>query len=228
MKESFAVTVIVPVRNAATHLPAALASILPQLPQTGEILVIDGGSTDDSVAIATAHGARVLHQQGRGLAAARNQAILASLTPWIAFCDGDDRWASDSLAVRMRSLETNPTARAVIGRVVRERLPGTEATAAQLGQVGRPVSGFTPGALLVRRQTFDTIGFFDETLAIGTDSDWFVRLQESDQPVLQIDDTVLFKGARGVSLSADVDAYRRELLTVARRFIGRHRRDSNP
>ena len=84
MKESFAVTVIVPVRNAATHLPAALASILPQLPQTGEILVIDGGSTDDSVAIATAHGARVLHQQGRGLAAARNQAILASLTPWIA------------------------------------------------------------------------------------------------------------------------------------------------
>ena len=128
----------------------------------------------------------------------------------------------------MRSLETNPTARAVIGRVVRERLPGTEATAAQLGQVGRPVSGFTPGALLVRRQTFDTIGFFDETLAIGTDSDWFVRLQESDQPVLQIDDTVLFKGARGVSLSADVDAYRRELLTVARRFIGRHRRDSNP
>lgn len=228
MSESFAVTAIVPVRNAASHLPAALASIVPQIPNTGEILVIDGGSTDDSVAIASAHGARVLHQQGRGLAAARNQAIRASHTPWIAFCDGDDRWADDALAVRRRTLEMHPTARAVIGRVVRERLPGTDATAAQLGQVGRSVPGFTPGAILVRRETFDAIGFFDETLAIGADSDWFVRLQESDQPVLQIDDTVLFKGARGVSLSADVDAYRRELLVVARRFIGRRRGNSNP
>jgi glycosyltransferase involved in cell wall biosynthesis len=218
----------VPIRNAAPHLPAALTSILPQLSQSGEILVIDGGSTDDSVAIAIAHGARVLHQQGRGLATARNQAILASQTPWIAFCDGDDRWATDALAVRMRSLKANPTARAVIGRVVRERLPGTEATPAQLGQVGRSVPGFTPGAMLVRRETFDAIGFFDETLAIGTDSDWFVRLQESNQLVFHIDDTVLFKGARGVSLSADVDAYRRDLLIVARRFIGRRRGNSKP
>lgn len=228
MNESFAVTVIVPVRNAAAHLPAALASIRPQLPHAGEILVIDGGSTDQSVAIATAHGARVIDQHGRGLAAARNQAILASHTPWIAFCDGDDRWAADALAVRRRSLELHPTASAVIGRVIRERLPETEPTAAQLGQVGRPVPGFTPGAVLVRREMFDAIGFFDETLVIGADSDWFVRLQESDKPVLQIDDTVLFKGARGVSLSADVDAYRRELLIVARRFIGRRRGNSPP
>jgi glycosyltransferase involved in cell wall biosynthesis len=180
------------------------------------------------VAIASAHGARLLHQQGRGLAAARNQAIRASHTPWIAFCDGDDRWASDALAVRKLALEMHPKARAVIGRVVRERLPDIEATAAQLGQVGRPVPGFTPGAVLLRRETFDAIGYFDETLAIGADSDWFVRLQESEQPVLQIDDTVLFKGARGVSLSADVDAYRRELLVVARRFIGRRRGNTSP
>ena len=147
MLNSFALSVIVPVRNAASHLPAALASIRPQLPQSAEILVIDGGSSDDSVAIATAHGARVLHQQGRGLAAARNQAIRACNTPWISFCDADDRWTSDSLAVRMGALDMNPPASAVIGRIVRERLPGTEATPGQLEQVGRPVPGFTPGAI---------------------------------------------------------------------------------
>ena len=228
MQNSFALSVIVPVRNAASHLPAALASIRPQLPQSAEILVIDGGSSDDSVAIATAHGARVLYQQGRGLAAARNQAIRACNTPWISFCDADDRWASDSLAVRMGALDMNPPASAVIGRIVRERLPGTEATPGQLEQVGRPVPGFTPGAILVRRQIFEAIGYFDETLAIGADSDWFVRLQESEQPVLLIDDTVLFKGVRGLSLSADVDAYRRELLIVARRFIGRRRVNAKP
>lgn len=228
MRPHFPVTVIVPVRNAAAHLPAALASVLAQRPQPAEILLIDGGSTDRSVAIATAHGVRVIHQRGRGLAAARNEAILASRSPWIAFCDGDDRWAPHSLAVRIRALETNPAARAVIGHVVREHLPGTEAAVAQSERVAQPIPGFTPGALLAARQTFDAIGIFDEVLAIGADSDWFVRLQESAQPVLQIADTVLFKGVRSNSLSAQVGAYRSELLIVARRFINQRRGARNP
>jgi glycosyltransferase involved in cell wall biosynthesis len=78
MNETAPVSVIVPVRNAAAHLPAALASVLSQRPAPAECIVIDGGSTDGSVAIAEAHGARILHQEGRGLAAARNQAIRAS------------------------------------------------------------------------------------------------------------------------------------------------------
>jgi len=85
------------------------------------------------------------------------------------------------------------------------------------------VPGFTPGALLIRRETFELVGAFDETLSIGADSDWFVRLQTSPRPTLQIDAVVLYKGARNSSLSTDVGAYRRELLTVARRFIASRR-----
>jgi glycosyltransferase involved in cell wall biosynthesis len=53
------VSVIVPVRNAAAHLAAALASVQSQQPAPAEVIVIDGGSTDDSVAIARAHEIRV-------------------------------------------------------------------------------------------------------------------------------------------------------------------------
>lgn len=228
MNDTTPVSVIVPVRNAAAHLGAALASVQAQRPAPADLVVIDGGSTDDSVAIARAHGARILFQEGRGLASARNQAIRNCLQPWIAFCDGDDRWAEGALEARMQALSAQPEARVVIGRVVREQLAGTEATAAQLEQVGRAVPGFTPGAMVAHRTTFDRIGWFDESLAIGTDSDWFIRLQESGQPALQIDTVVLFKGARGTSLSSDVEAYRRELLTVARRFIGRRRGNPLP
>lgn len=217
------VSVIVPVRNAAAHLAAALASVQSQQPAPAEVIVIDGGSTDNSVAIARAHETRVIPQLGRGLAAARNQAIRASHQPSIAFCDGDDRWAPGALARRMDALATNPQAWVVIGRVVREQLANTEASAAQLTQVGLPVSGFTPGAMVARRRTFEEIGFFDESLKISTDSDWFIRLQESPQPAIQLEDVVLYKGVRSTSLSGDVEAYRRELLTVARRFIGRRR-----
>ena len=102
------------------------------------------------------------------------------------------------------------------------------ATAAQRSRIGQPVPGFTPGALLARREAFEKIGVFDESLAIGTDSDWFVRLQQSAYPVVQIEQVVLWKGARGTSLSSDVAAYRRELLTVARRFIERNRGTHQP
>ena len=210
------VSVIVPVRNAAAHLAAALASVQSQQPAPAEVIVIDGGSTDDSVAIARA-------QEIRGLAAARNQAIRACQQPNIAFCDGDDRWAPGALALRMDALATNSQAWVVIGRVIREQLANTEASAAQLEQVGRPVSGFTPGAMVAHRSTFEEIGFFDETLKISSDSDWFIRLQESPRPAIQIEDIVLYKGARSTSLSGDIEAYRCELLTVARRFIGRSR-----
>lgn len=215
---------IVPVRNAAAYLAAALDSVVTQEPHPAEIIVIDGDSTDDSVSIArTFPGVRVIPQTGRGLPSARNEAIRACGHGLVAFCDADDRWAAGALAARIDALAATPEALAVIGLAVREEIAGTTATAAQRETVGRAVPGFTPGALLVRRMAFDHIGWFDETLAIGADSDWFVRLHQSGRPALQIERVVLHKGARGTSLSTDVDAYRRELLTVARRFIDRRR-----
>ncbi len=223
------VSVIVPVRNAAAHVATALESVRAQSPRPAEILVIDGGSTDGTLEIAERYpDVRLIHQQGRGLAAARNQAIQKSRSPWIAFCDGDDRWAENALTLRLQAFESNPHALAVIGRVILEAIGSATATAAQRSRIGQPVPGFTPGALLARREAFEKIGVFDESLAIGTDSDWFVRLQQSAYPVVQIEQVVLWKGARGTSLSSDVAAYRRELLTVARRFIERNRGTHQP
>lgn len=219
------VSVIVPVRDAAAHLPAALDSVAAQIPRPAEIIVIDGGSTDDSASVAEGFaGVRVIRQTGRGLAAARNEAIRSVSSPLVAFCDADDRWTPDSLAARLDGMSANPQALAVIGRVVLESIEGSLPTPAQRERLGRPGPGFTPGAMLARREAFDRIGWFDESLSIGADSDWFVRSHLAGRPVVQLDTIVLHKGARGSSLSADVAAYRRELLTVARRFINQQNR----
>lgn len=214
------VSVIVPVRNAAEHLAAALNSVAAQVPAPAEILVIDGNSTDDSVGVAEGFpGVRVIRQTGSGLGSARNEAIRAAISPLIAFCDADDRWTPGALAARIDGLAASSDSLAVIGRVVLDSVEGAIPTPAQRERLGRSVPGFTPGAMLARREAFERIGWFDESLAIGCDSDWFVRLQMSAHPVLQIDTIVLRKGARATSLSTDITAYRRELLTVARRFI---------
>jgi hypothetical protein len=90
-------------------------------------------STDGGAAIVHALGARVIPQQGRGLADARNQGIRASTHPWGAFCDADDRWAPDALQVRLRCLTGAPGARAVVGRVVREALTTRVPSSRSLG-----------------------------------------------------------------------------------------------
>lgn len=224
MTASVPVSVIVPARNAAAHLAAALENVVGQHPRPAEIFVIDGDSADDTVAIAKGFaGVQVIGQTGLGLAGARNEAIRHCRQPFIAFCDADDRWTAGALEALFDALTAAPGALTAVGLVVRDALEGVASTAAQQDLIGQAVPGFTPGAALFRRDAFDQLGWFDESLSIGTDSDWFVRLQQSAHPAVLIDTIVLRKGANGASLSTDVATYRRELFTVARRFIDRKR-----
>jgi len=217
------VTAIVPTRDAAAHLSTALATVAAATP--AETIVIDGASNDDSIAIARrASGVRVLSQRSRGLAAARNEAISAATQPMIAFCDADDRWVEGGLDALHGALVTDPEALVAIGMVEPVALDGTESSEGQRARIGTRLAGFTPGAMLARREAFERIGPFDETLSIGADSDWFVRLVGQGLEPIRIDRVVLAKGMRGSSLSSDVAIYRRELLEVARRHIAARRR----
>ena len=217
------VSAIVPTRNAAAHLADALASVAAATP--AETIVIDGGSSDASVAVARgAPGVRVLSQRSRGLAAARNEAIAASSQAFIAFCDADDRWVEGGLAALHDALVADPDALAAIGMVEPVALDGTVSSEGQRARIGTRLAGFTPGAMLARREAFRRVGRFDDGLSIGADSDWFVRLVDEGLEPIRIDRVVLAKGMRGSSLSGDVATYRRELLEVARRHIAVRRR----
>ncbi len=217
------VAVVMPVLNAAPFLAAAIASVLGQLPPGSEMLVVDGGSEDGSQAIAAGFpGVRVLAQSGRGIAAARNQGLAAARADVIGFCDADDRWSPDALVQRMEWLEAHPDCDAVIGQVVLEALPGEPVTPQQGTRLGKRLPGFTPGALLARRHVFQAIGPFDEALSIAADSDWFVRLVQSDLSLAVLPGVVLHKGARAGGLSSELETYRRELLRIGRRHV-KHR-----
>jgi glycosyltransferase involved in cell wall biosynthesis len=222
------VGVIIPVRNGVRTIAAAIRSVCDQRPAPIDIVVIDGGSEDGSAALAaTFPGVRVIAQAGRGLAAARNQGLRAVTGEVIAFCDSDDCWTVGAVATRLNHLAAEPSCDAVIGLVQNVLIDDDAATPQQASRLGRITAGYTPGALMARRETFDAVGLFDETLAIGADSDWFVRLTRSDVRLDVLPALVLRKGARASSLSADVTTYRRELLLVARRFLHQRRQSES-
>lgn len=94
------ISVVIPVFNGERFLAEAIRSALSQTLPPYEILVIDDGSTDGSAEIAESFGppVRVLRQENRGEAAARNFGIEAASGDWIAFLDCDDVWQPEKLA----------------------------------------------------------------------------------------------------------------------------------
>lgn len=217
------ISVIVPMRNAMPFLPEALTSIVAQRTEAIEVLVVDGASTDGSREVAIAFPQiQLLDQVGRGLAAARNTGLTAAQGDFIAFLDADDLWTKGSLAARVDYLRQHPDCAAVSGQVVRFLHPGTPLTTAYAdGWLNQPVSGYTPGAIVARRTLFEQVGSFDESLTIGCDSDWFMRVHDSNLPFTFVPDVVLHKRIHNANLSANVVRYQRELLSATRRSLQR-------
>jgi len=89
------VSVVIPVYNTASYLPACLDSILAQTFTDFELLVVDDGSTDASPAICDDYARRdarikVFHQENAGVSAARNFALSHASGKWACFVDSDD------------------------------------------------------------------------------------------------------------------------------------------
>ena len=226
---SAAVAIIVASLNAAETIDLALDSLVRSVasaaPCVAEVVVIDGGSHDATLArVALRAGVRWMVQHAPGLAAARNEAVAATTAPLIAFCDADDAWTPTALQARLVALAERSTAWGVTGQVrfVDRGLAGGGQPVRRSVDSGHP--GYTPGAMLVRRSAFAQIGPFDPSLRIGADADWILRAEQLLGPLVGLDSVVLEKGLRAGSLSTDVLRYRSEMLTIARRFLARQGR----
>ncbi|GGM17795.1 glycosyltransferase [Deinococcus aerophilus] len=82
-------SVIIPARNEATYLPRTLRALEGQQRPPHEVIVVDNGSTDDTVAVAQAWGARVLRCTRPGVAHARQYGLEAASGEWVATTDAD-------------------------------------------------------------------------------------------------------------------------------------------
>lgn len=108
-------SVVIPCYNAAAWIVSSLSSVYAQAWDDLEVLVIDDGSTDESVAVVREHfpQATVLQQTNGGVAAARNAGLKAARGEWVAFIDADDHWLPGKLRAQMDLLTAHPEARMV-------------------------------------------------------------------------------------------------------------------
>ncbi len=111
------IAVVVPAYNAAATLPATLAALARQAYDAGAVavVVVDDGSTDETAAVAARGGARVIRQENRGPAAARNAGAAATRGDILVFTDADCVPDPDFLAALTAPLAADPDLAGVQG-----------------------------------------------------------------------------------------------------------------
>jgi glycosyltransferase involved in cell wall biosynthesis len=170
------VSVVVPARNAAVWLDECLTSIKRGDP--AEIIVVDGRSEDDTVAIARRHGARVISDEGRGLSVARALGVEAATCERVALVDTDVVLGDGALAALLAEFEEGGYTGLQAGlRSVGG--PGYWSRAlAHHHRTGRSVRWFGLVATVFRRSDLLAAGF-DERFMSGEDIELRRRLARS-------------------------------------------------
>lgn len=226
----YTVSVVIPCFNAARYIGEAIASVRVQQPSPhhhlAELVVVDDGSTDGSADVVRAldAGVQIVVQANRGISEARNAGLHQATGDWIAFLDADDVWPLDSLAIRAALLSAKPELAAVSGLIEQFISPDISDEAKQrIVLPDGPIQGRLAGALLVRRETFDSVGGFSAQYTLGETIDWVARAETAGHVMGAVDSIVLKRRIHGNNSVQKREQLRTDYLSVLRAAIGRRR-----
>lgn len=116
VSESPLITIVMPAYNAEKYLGEALDSALSQTYEAWQLLAVDDCSSDSTSLILeeyAAWDARIRffrNPRNQGVSYARNKAMSAADSEWVAFLDSDDVWLPNKLELQMKCAETNDAA----------------------------------------------------------------------------------------------------------------------
>lgn len=160
------ISVIIPVKNGTNYIHEAIEGLRNQNMNI-EIIVVDDMSADGTVKVAESMGCLVLkHDKQKGQVAGKNTGIKAAKGGYILFHDHDDIMNENVLSKMYDELINDATLFAVMAKVKDFISPDAmENNNAEIKQ--EAYWGLLTGAVLIKKEVFDIIGFFDEKLTTG-------------------------------------------------------------
>jgi GT2 family glycosyltransferase len=185
------IAVIIPVYNGSAYLAQAIQSALNQTLPADEIIVVDDGSTDETLAIAGSFPFVKVHsQENAGVARSRNRGVELSSSKWIAFLDHDDIWEPRKLEQQMKAIHDTPGVQVCLtGRRNLTQVGNTSKFVLGLPDLLPPPNQidrllyrwlrFVPSCVMLQRSLFERVGGFDPTLRYSEDWDMWLRIEQA-------------------------------------------------
>lgn len=215
------ISVVIPTYNRAYIIDKAIKSVINQSAQNFEIIVVDDGSTDNTEKVITNfhnEGIRYIkHSENRGEAKASNTGIINSKGELIAFLDSDDEFFPEKLEKQIKLLDSSRSLGAVFTYVLVYTLKGEK----DIWIPFDPPRSYCVSSGLFRKEVFDKIGLFDESLELSCDVEMGLRLiKHCSTKTIQEILMIKRKSPDAKSLSPNADYLR---YKSRKRILERHR-----
>ncbi len=195
------ISVVIPSYNRLTFLIKALDSVLAQTSKVDEIIVVDDGSSDGTSETISLRfpQIRLITQVNSGVSTARNTGIKAASCDWVTLLDSDDCWLPDKIEAIRQAQAEHPqyslfhSDEIWIRNGVRvNAMKKHEKSGGWIFQHCLPLCIISPSAVVIKRELFDRVGLFDETLPACEDYDLWLRICQQ-MPVHYIDKPLITK-----------------------------------
>lgn len=184
-------SVAIAVYNKQENILSTLQSVLLQSHAAKEIVIVNDGSTDRSEEIILSiqdPRIKYIRQENKGAAAARNKAIANCSYPYIALIDADDVWHVDFLRHISDAIEKFPMEK-VFSTGLKVEAKNNKVYKAEYSistmkkiekhnyfEASRKASIIHSSAIVLHKDVFKTIGFFDTAILSGQDTDLWIRI----------------------------------------------------
>lgn len=218
--EEHLVTIIVPVYNVAPYLRKCINSILNQTYKNLEILLIDDGSVDESLSICNNFEicdcrVNVLHQENKGVSAARNFGLRHMSGEYVLFVDADDWIEPDMVETLVTELIANKTSDAVFcgyrefedktGEILKIISPKRHECVSRNNGVAEIFGSYSTMLWnkLFRSSLIGPKNLFDESLKIGEDELWMIETLKKSNSIVLIGTALYNYRYRGTGASKD-------------------------
>lgn len=218
------ISVIIPTFNRKKTLGRAIQSVSDQSLSPFEILIIDDGSNDGTKEWVkeSFQDIKYIYQNNQGVSSARNKGIKYAYGDWIAFLDSDDEWLPSKLYEQVKAIGSNPeikffhTNEIWIRNEVRvNQMKKHKKHGGYIFEKCLDICRVSPSSVLIKKEIFDDIGTFDESLRVCEDYDLWLRIT-SKYPVVFLDIPLIYKyGGHAGQLSKvndGIESYRIQSL----------------
>jgi glycosyltransferase involved in cell wall biosynthesis len=198
------ISVIIPVYNSSKTIERALGSVINQSIRPFEVIVINDGSTDDSLELIRlfvkqnkGFTFRLIDKKNGGVSSARNSGLRIAEGSLIAFLDSDDEWLFNKLEKQL-SFFKKETSYSLVGGLIYKssKKRKKEFREIKLSQLINK-NYFQPSTVMLKKEVIEKIGFFDETQKYAEEGNYFMRIADSFRCGLINEQLIIYDNGKG-------------------------------